>query len=181
MGVYEIFLIGVGLSMDAVAVSMTTAMVHKRNDAKLIEMACLFGLFQGIMPLAGYGIGAAFSDVVTRLGGILVMIILGVVGFKMVRSGLCIDEESCSTAGPLTHKLLLAQAVATSLDALAVGVGFRAQQVQIVLASGLIALTTLMLSLCSIILGKKFGDIFGKKAEVFGGALLIIIGIKAFF
>lgn len=178
MGTYEVLLIGIGLSMDAVAVSMTTAMVHKGNTPKLIEMACLFAIFQGVMPMIGYWVGGAFSDVVTRLGSILVLLILGVIGYKMLRSGLS-KESNGAAQEKLTHKLLIIQAVATSIDALAVGVGLRAQKVEVFSACVLIAATTLLLSLASVFVGRKFGDILGKKAEVFGGLLLIIIGIKA--
>lgn len=178
MGAYEVLLIGVGLSMDAVAVSMTTAMVHRTSTPKLIEMACLFAAFQGIMPLFGYWVGGAFSDVVTRLGGFLVLFILGFIGCKMLRSGLSKESGDAET-DKLTHKLLLIQAVATSIDALAVGVGLRAQEVEVLFACVLIAATTLLLSLAAVSVGRSFGDILGKKAEMFGGVLLILLGIKA--
>lgn len=178
MGLYEVCLVGVGLSMDAVAVSMSVAMAHPRNRAKLFEMGCLFAAFQGIMPLIGYFIGGVFSEVVTRMGSFLVLFILAFIGYKMLRSGFS-EESSCTIRQKLTHKLLLIQAVATSIDALAVGVGFHAQQVDIVLASLTIAVTTLLLSGAAIAIGKSFGDILGKKAEIFGGVLLIVIGIKA--
>ncbi len=179
MSLSEVCLIGVGLSMDAVAVSMSYAMTHRKNTLKLLEMVCLFAIFQGIMPLIGYFVGGMFSEVVTRLGGFLVLFILGFIGGKMIYGGLCSGND-CPVGQPiLTHKILVIQAVATSIDALAVGVGLRAQQIDIISASLLIAVTTLLLTLVATQLGKTFGDLLGTKAEVFGGFLLVIIGIKA--
>lgn len=179
MSLNEVCLIGVGLSMDAVAVSMTYAMTHHKNTLKLLEMVCLFAVFQGIMPLAGYSVGGVFSEVVTRLGSFLVLFILGFIGGKMIYSGLCSGNDCPASQPLLTHKILLLQAVATSIDALAVGVGLRAQQIEILPASLVIAATTLLLTLAAMLLGRKFGDLLGKKAEVFGGLLLVMIGIKA--
>lgn len=178
MSLNEVCLIGVGLSMDAVAVSMSYAMTHHKNMPKLLEMVCLFAIFQGVMPLSGYFVGGVFSDVVARLGGFLVLFIFGFIGGKMIYDGLCSGDE-CPVNPVLTHKILLLQAVATSIDALAVGVGLRAQQINILPASVTIAATTLLLALTAMLIGRQFGDLLGKKAEVFGGLLLVIIGIKA--
>ncbi len=178
MSFNEVCLIGIGLSMDAVAVSMSYAMTHYKNMTKLLEMVCLFAIFQGVMPFAGYFVGGVFSDVVTRLGGFLVLFILVFIGAKMIYSGLCSGGD-CPVKPLLTHKLLLLQAVATSIDALAVGVGLRTQQVEIIPACLTIAATTLLLAFTAMLIGRRFGDLLGKKAEVFGGVLLVIIGIKA--
>lgn len=178
MSFNEVCVIGIGLSMDAVAVSMSYAMTHRKNMTKLLEMVCLFALFQGVMPLAGYFVGGVFSDVVTRLGSFLILFILTFIGGKMIYSGVCSGND-CPITPLLTHKMLLLQAVATSIDALAVGVGLRAQQVEILSASLVIAATTLLLTFFAMLVGRKFGDLLGKKAEVFGGVLLVIIGIKA--
>ncbi|HWP51225.1 MAG TPA: manganese efflux pump MntP family protein [Clostridia bacterium] len=179
MSLNEVCLIGIGLSMDAVAVSMSYAMTHHKNVTKLLEMVCLFAIFQGVMPLTGYFVGGVFSEVVTRLGGYLVLFILGFIGCKMMYGGLCSGNDCPVESQVLTHKLLLLQAIATSIDALAVGVGLRAQQIEILPASIAIAATTLLLTLIAMLVGRKFGDLLGKKAEVFGGLLLVIIGIKA--
>lgn len=178
MSFNEVCLIGVGLSMDAVAISMSYAMTHHRNMPKLLEMVCLFAIFQGVMPLSGYVVGGVFSAVVTRLSGFLVLFIFGFIGGKMIYGGLCSGDD-CPVNPVLTHKILLLQAVATSIDALAVGVGLRAQQIDIFPASVTIAATTLLLALAAMLIGRRFGDLLGKKAEVFGGLLLVIIGIKA--
>ncbi len=178
MSLDGIWLIGVGLSMDAVAVSMSCAMTHYRNMPKLLEMVCLFAIFQGVMPLSGYFVGGVFSEVVARLGGFLVLFIFAIIGGKMIYDGLCSGDD-CPINPVLTHKVLLLQALATSIDALAVGVGLRAQQIDIWSASLTIAATTLLLALTAMFIGRRFGDLLGKKAEVFGGLLLVIIGIKA--
>lgn len=180
MKAIEILLIAIGLSMDAVAISMSNAMVHSKERARLAEMAVLLGTFQGVMPLLGYWLGGAFSQVVTRLGGFLVLFILGFIGIKMLCDGLS-AQDGIPVGSNLTHRLLLAQAVATSIDAFAVGVSLRAENVHILSAVCIIAITTLLLSLIAVELGKRFGDVLGKKAEIFGGVLLIIIGIKAVF
>lgn len=181
MSLTEVCLIGVGLSMDAVAVSMSYAMTHHKNTAKLLEMVFLFAIFQGMMPLTGYFVGGVFSEVVTWLGRFLILFVLGLIGGKMIYGGLC-SRAHCPVGQPaLTHKILLLQAVATSIDALAVGVSLRAQQVEIFFASLTIAATTLLLTLAAVYIGMKFGDLLGKKAEVFGGILLVAIGIKALF
>ncbi|MFV0498380.1 MAG: manganese efflux pump MntP family protein [Candidatus Fimivivens sp.] len=181
MNLNEACLIGVGLSMDAVAVSMSYAMAHHKNTPKLLEMACLFAIFQGAMPLTGYFVGGMFSEVITWLGGFLILFIFGFIGGKMIFSGLCSGND-CPIGQPsLTHKILLLQALATSIDALAVGVGLRAQQIDILLAALVITATTLLLTLVGIYIGIKFGDLLGKKAEIFGGIILVIIGIKALF
>ncbi len=178
MSLNAVCLIGVGLSMDAVAVSMSCAMTHHRNIPRLLEMVCLFAVFQGIMPLCGYFVGGMFSEVVARWGGFLVLFIFGIIGGKMIYDGL-FSGDDCPMNPVLTHKILLLQAMATSVDALAAGVGLRAQQIAILPASITIAATTLLLTLTAVMIGRRFGDLLGKKAEVFGGLLLVIIGITA--
>ncbi len=178
MGALEIILIGVALSMDAAAVSMTNSMVHRSQKAKLIEMAFWFGFFQGLMPLLGYFLGSAFHDVLAMFGDIVVAVIFAFIGVKMIMEACHEGDESCPVK-ELTHKLLLIQAVATSIDAFAVGVGFSAEGVNILFAVSLIAVTTFVLSLAAIAIGRAFGNMLGSKAETFGGVLLIILGLKS--
>ena len=132
------------------------------------------------MPLLGYYASGVFADFLSRYSGIIVLIILGVIGGKMVYDGLhpqLEEETDCS----LTYRMLLIQAVATSIDAFAVGVGFSAMQVNIVQAVSIIGVTTLVCSFLSIAIGKKFGNMLGNKAQILGGMILIIIGIKGMF
>lgn len=179
MGFLEIFLIGVGLSMDAAAISMSNAMVHGKEKARLFEMAAMFGIFQGLMPLLGFFLCGIFSDVIARMGKILVMLILGFIGGKMLIDGFSREEQI--TSSKFTHGVILAQAAATSIDAFAVGVGFRAESVEIFSASVIIAVTTFFIALAAVAIGKRFGDMLGKKAELLGGAILVAIGIKSVF
>lgn len=178
MSAAEVVVLGIGLSMDSAAVSMSNAMVHRKHVGRLFEMALWFSLFQGVMPLAGYCIGGAVSRILSRLGPALLLLILGVIALRMIRSGLCKAEE-CPPPVALTRRLLLVQAAATSIDALAVGVGLRAGQTSILPASLQIAVTTLLCSLVAIGVGRRFGGLLGRKAEVLGGVILLLLGIHA--
>ncbi|MEG0671405.1 manganese efflux pump MntP family protein [Clostridium sp.] len=179
MNILEIILIGIALSMDAAAVSMTNGMVYKNTTkSKLFAMPILFGLFQGLMPVIGYFAGGIFSSFITKYSNILILVILGFIGFNMVKCGLSKDEK-CDCNSNLTFKLIFFQAIATSIDAFAVGIGFSAMQVNIFSAGLVICTTTAICSLIAIFIGEKFGDLLGKKAEVFGGVILIFIAIKA--
>ena len=180
MGILEIVLIGVALSMDAAAVSMTNAMVHRSKRLRLVEMAFWFGFFQGLMPLLGYYLGNIFHDVLTMFGDMLVAIIFTFLGVKMIMEACKEGDEECPVKH-LTHKLLLIQAVATSIDAFAIGVGFSTGNVEIFSAVAIIAVTTFIISLAAVEAGRAFGNMLGGKAEIFGGVLLIILGLKAFF
>lgn len=181
MSVWEVIMIGIGLSMDAAAVSMTNGMVYPKTcRTKILSMPLFFGGFQALMPLLGYYASGVFADFLSRYSGIIVLIILGVIGCKMVYDGLhpqLEEETDCS----LTYRMLLLQAVATSIDAFAVGVGFSAMQVNIVQAVSIIGVTTLVCSFLSIAIGKKFGNMLGNKAQILGGDVLILIGIKGMF
>lgn len=180
MGIWEIILTGIALSMDASAISMTNAMIHPDKKARLLEMAFWFGLFQGLMPVLGFFFGNMFYDVISRLGGVLVAVIFCAIGGKMLHDGLS-HEEAEAAPKSLSHRLLLIQAVATSIDAFAIGVGFSAGKTNIFFASSVIAVTTFVLATVSVFIGRIFGDMLGKKAEVFGGVLLILLGIKSLF
>ena len=181
MSIWEIIMIGIGLSMDAAAVSMTNGMVYPKTcRTKILSMPLFFGGFQALMPLLGYFASGVFADFLSRYSGIIVLIILGVIGGKMVYDGLHPRKEE-ETGCSLTYRMLLIQAVATSIDAFAVGVGFSAMQVNIVQAVSIIGVTTLVCSFIATAIGKKFGNMLGNKAQILGGLILIIIGIKGMF
>lgn len=188
MGFIEIILIGVGLSMDAVAVAMTNGMVYKHTPKqKVIAMPILFGLFQGLMPLIGYFAGGLFEEVLCKYAGFLVFLILGFIGGKMLRDAFGGDEEveDAESQGEgraekvLTYKVLVIQAIATSIDAFAVGIALSAMQVSIVPAVISITVITALCCSLAIFIGKKCGDILGNKAEIIGGVILLFIAIKA--
>ncbi|MHC1724207.1 MAG: manganese efflux pump MntP family protein [Aminipila sp.] len=182
MTLLEIILIGVGLAMDAVAVSMTNGMVYRNLGAKeYIAMPIFFGVFQAIMPLIGNIAGGLFASVISKYAGIVILLILGVIGGKMIKEGFehRKDSKKVAVGKKLNLGVLIFQAIATSIDAFAVGVGFSAMQVNIIPAVVMIAIITIILTTVAIIIGRKFGDILGSSAEILGGAILVIIGIKA--
>ena len=182
MNYIEIFLIGIGLSMDAVAVSMSNTIIEpKMKIKKILITAILFGLFQGIMPTIGYFAGMTFSSYIKEYDHWIAFLLLAFIGGKMIYDAFTSDDENQGSV--ITNKILLLQAIATSIDALAVGVGFAAMFdtdsiFTIIPAVSLIALTTFTLSFTALIIGKKFGDILGSKAQILGGVILVGIGAK---
>lgn len=182
MSLTEIFLIGVGLSMDAFAVSVTNGMC-KRGKTLYIALLCgiCFGLFQGLMPSAGFALGSAFSRYISRFDHIIALVLLGYIGGKMVFDSIK-GEKGGSTGVELKLSELILQGVATSIDALAVGVSFASliSAPKMLGSAALIAGTTLVISAAGVFIGKKFGDILNSKAQLIGGLILIAIGIKIF-
>ena len=173
-------MLSVALSMDACAVSMTNGMVYCNvKKLHMVAMPVLFGLFQGLMPLVGYFAGGLFAEILERFSGIVILAILGAIGGKMVYEGLTHKEECEEHRARLTLAVLLMQAVATSIDAFAVGVAFTAMKVAILPTVAMIACITAALVVVSLFIGRYAGDLLGAKAEVFGGIILIIIGVKA--
>lgn len=192
MTVWEILLIGVALSMDAVAVGMTDGMTEpEMNFRKALTIAGAFALFQIAMPLLGYCAGAVFAYWVEKIAPWLSFALLAFIGGKMIFD--CVREAKGSgeTRGRVFRKKnglgsvkLLAQAFATSIDALAVGVTLLAAEktgglpFSAVFCALVIGAVTLTLSLAAVYTGKKAGDLFADKAEVLGGAILLVIGVK---
>lgn len=182
MGIIEIILIGIGLSMDAVAVSMTNGMVYKtmsRNTTMLQPI--YFGMFQGIMPLlGGFLSGSILAEAISSYSGYIILVILGIIGIKMVKDGYKSQKDEACVRPNMSNRLLIAQAFATSVDAFAVGIGLSLLDVNLLYAASIISITTFILVIVSIRIGKKFGDYLGCKAEMLGGVILISIGLKAF-
>ena len=169
MGLIEITLIGVGLAMDAVAVSISNAMIFKPlRKTDYIAMILAFGIFQG----------SVFARWITKYSGIVIFLILGAIGGNMVRESFRSEPSKVYDEKRLTAGILFFQAVATSIDAFAVGVGFCAASVAILPTVSLIASITGVLVFGAILVGKKFGNIFESKAGLLGGVILVIIGIK---
>ena len=191
MGIVEILVLGVALSADAFAVTISNTFVYSGEaKARLALMPVFFGLFQGLMPLLGYFVGGLAAEVIEEYSGIITLIILGFIGGNMVREGVCAllglgDDADEPGNGPAVKRLtvatLLVQAIATAIDAFAVGVSLRAQAVAIVPAATIIALTTAACCVIALLIGRKLGEVLGDRAEVTGGIVLIIIGLKAFF
>ncbi|MGO5239508.1 manganese efflux pump MntP [Parolsenella sp. LCP21S3_E11] len=191
MGIVEILVLGVALSADAFAVTISNTFVYTGEaKARLALMPVFFGLFQGLMPLLGYFVRGLAAEVIEEYSGIITLIILGFIGGNMVREGVCAllglgDDADEPGNGPAVKRLtvatLLVQAIATAIDAFAVGVSLRAQAVAIVPAATIIALTTAACCVIALLIGRKLGEVLGDRAEVAGGVVLIIIGLKAFF
>lgn len=179
MNLIDIIMIGIGLSMDAAAVSLTNGMVYKMGRDKKLMMPVFFGLFQGIMPMLGYFTGGVFSSLLTRYSGIIIFLIFLYLGFRMLREGLSKELAEKKEPTVMTYGVLLMQAVATSIDAFAVGIAFCAMEVSIWFSASVICVTTFVISTFAILLGKKFGTMLGKKAEVLGGSILLFLALKA--
>ena len=180
MSFIEILLIGIALSMDAFAVCLSSSMVYTNlTPQKKLAMPVAFGLFQGLMPMAGFFLCSICADAINKFSGPISLVILGFIGVNMLREGLSPEEDA--PAKELTFKVLIFQAIATSIDAFAVGVSFAALNAPIFTAAPIIAVTTFILSMIAQLLGNKLGEKLGDRAEVLGGIILIIIGIKAMF
>ncbi len=179
----ELFLIAVGLSMDAFAVSISDGIVMK-NRRKGVLAAFLFGLFQAGMPVAGYFLGSAFAEFITRFDHYIALVVLGFIGGKMIYESIG-ELRSKNTDEPSAVKEpsfggLILQAVATSIDALVVGVSFAALKVDILPAALFIGIVTFAICIAGFFGGRKFGELFGAKASILGGAVLVCIGLKTF-
>lgn len=180
MNLWEMILLGLGLSMDAAAVSMTNGMCIKNVNYKhALAIAAAFGSFQGIMPALGYFAGSMFSQWINGIDHWLALILLGFIGGKMVFEAITAQENG-QCIRSLDLRLLMAQAIATSIDALAVGVSFAALQTPILPACSIIALLTFLCSAGAVYIGKRFGDVLNSKAEIVGGVVLVAIGLKIF-
>ena len=180
MGIIEIIILSIGLAMDATAVSMTNGMNDTQIKIKKIVLIGLtFGIFQAIMPLIGYLFGTLFVEFVEQIDHWIALALLGFLGFQMLREGLSKKDEE-EKVKELGIKMLFIQGVATSIDALAVGISFASLGVNIVYAVLSIGVITTMLSIIGVLIGKKFGDLLNNKASILGGIILISIGIKIF-
>jgi putative Mn2+ efflux pump MntP len=177
MTLLELFIIGVGLSMDALAVSICKGL--SIEDSKLkgaLIIGLFFGFFQGAMPIVGWVMGKQFAHIISAIDHWIAFVILGIIGGRMIYNSLK-SGGSCA-CGPLKLQELLLLALATSIDALAVGVTFAFLDVQIVSAALIIGGITFVLSLGGVLFGSRCGSAFGSKAEMLGGGVLILIGLK---
>ncbi len=175
MSLWELFVIAVGLSMDAFAVSICKGLSVQRAGAKHCLIAGLyFGGFQALMPLVGYLLGRQFASLITQFDHWIAFVLLAFIGLNMVRES---RQEECP-AGDFGPKSMLPLAVATSIDALAVGITFAFLQVQIVPAVSFIGGVTFLLSLVGVKVGNVFGAKYKSKAELCGGLVLIAMGLK---
>lgn len=176
MGILELFILAVGLSMDAFAVSICKGLSLGKISAKHMAVAGgWFGGFQALMPLMGYFLGSLFADIVSKYAHWVAFILLLIIGGNMVKESFGEAEEM---EGDMDVKTMLMLAVATSIDALAVGVSFAFLKVNIVAAVLFIGCITFVFSAAGVKIGSLFGNKYKSKAELAGGIILIIIGIK---
>ena len=179
MGFIELFLIAVGLSMDAFAVSVCKGLSVKKVGVKHAALAGLyFGGFQFLMPVIGYLLGFRFESVIETVDHWVTFVLLAFIGGNMIKESFGKAEELNDDFGV---KTMLLMAIATSIDALAVGITFAFLEVQILPAAGLIGVTTFLLSFAGIYIGNIFGARYKSKAELAGGIILVVIGLKILF
>ena len=180
-GLIELFILAVGLSMDAFAVSLTIGLdVDKDKQKKAALMSGVyFGGFQALMPVIGYLLGVKFTKYIESVDHWIAFVLLAVIGVNMIREALSGDDDKEEMpADYLNHKKFVVLAIATSIDALAVGVSFAFLSVNIISSAVTIGITTFLFSVAAVVIGKKIGEIIKNKAEILGGVILIIIGIK---
>ena len=173
----ELLILAVGLAMDAFAVAVCKELslrTLKLQQALLVGV--WFGLFQALMPALGWLLGSAFSGLVQSVDHWVAFVLLSIIGGNMIREGLQGGDENCDPS--LSFGVMLLLAVATSIDALAVGITFAFLNVSILLAVALIGVVTFTISAVGVKMGNLFGARYKSKAEFFGGAVLILIGLK---
>lgn len=192
MTLFELFIIAVGLSMDAFAVAICRGLCLKKVTFKNASIVGLyFGFFQAIMPLIGYILGVQFQHKITAIDHWIAFVLLGIIGINMIRES---REKSCEIAAdclveanidnpakknnPLHYKKMCLLALATSVDALAVGITFAFLKINIGPAVSFIGITTFVLSALGAKIGSVFGSLYKSKAEFAGGVILILMGLK---
>lgn len=177
MGIIELFILAVGLSMDAFAVSVCKGLSLGKIKIKHMCIAGLwFGGFQALMPLIGYLLGSNFSELVAKYDHWIAFVLLALIGGNMIKEALGKEEDSMDNS--MGFKAMLLLAIATSIDALAVGVTFAFLDVSIVPAISFIGVVTFVLSAIGVKVGSLFGYKYKSKAELCGGIILILLGIK---
>ena len=181
MGFFELFALGLGLSMDAFAVSVCKGLGMKKANAKgMILCGLWFGGFQALMPLIGYLLGSLFATAIEAVDHWIAFGLLALIGINMLKEAFEKEEDcNCENNADFSFKTMLTMAVATSIDALAVGISLAmAGNVNIWVAVALIGVTTFTLSALGVKIGSIFGNKLEKKAQIAGGVILILLGLK---
>lgn len=180
--VIELFLLGVGLSMDAFAVSVCKGLgMRKLNKKQALIIGLYFGGFQALMPFVGWLLGSQFQKYITSIDHWIAFILLGFIGGKMMIEAIreWNEEEVVDVMdAPIDHKNMLVLAVATSIDALTVGITFAFLGTPIVAAITIIGITTMVISIAGVVVGNFFGSRYKSKAEFIGGLILVLLGLK---
>lgn len=195
MSLLELFIIAIGLSMDAFAVAICKGLAMKKAYFKdAIIVGLYFGIFQAVMPLIGYSLGEQFQDKITSIDHWIAFILLGIIGINMIRESRSVEDEiavdsiaeegmetcciEANYSNCLSFKNMCVLAIATSIDALAVGITFAFLKVNIIHAVSLIGTVTFTLSIIGVKIGNIFGAKYKSKAEFAGGLILLLMGIK---
>lgn len=177
MGLIELCILSIGLAMDAFAVSVCKGLSMARMKWKnAIIIGAYFGYFQALMPVLGYLLGYNFQDRISNIDHWIAFILLGVIGINMIKEA--ISKENDVHNDSVKFKDMIVLAIATSIDALAVGITFAFFNVNLILAISLIGIITFIISVLGVKVGNIFGDKYEKKAEFAGGIILIFLGIK---
>jgi putative Mn2+ efflux pump MntP len=198
MDILEILLIGVALAMDAFAVTLSNSSAYPHMSfAKRLLLPVTFALFQAAMPVIGYFVGYFVAGFLEQFAGYIALVLLGFIGIKMIWEGTRelrqkgSDANNGSGSGSVSSSpesirtlslpILLTQGIATSIDALLVGVSFAALSIDISLAAFVIGSTTFICCAIALLIGKRFGLLLGSRSEIAGGIILILIGLKSAF
>lgn len=180
MELLEILLIAIGLAMDAFAVSICKGLsMKKMNWKKALIIGGYFGIFQALMPVIGYFLGSTFESLVTKIDHWIAFGLLVLIGANMLKEAFANDEGNYND--DVNFNTMIVLAIATSIDALAVGITFAFLQANIWLSAIIIGIVTFVISTVGVKIGNKFGDKYERKAETVGGLILIFMGIKILF
>ena len=180
MGIAELLLLSLGLAMDAFSVSVCKGLSMKKLNMKGgVITALFFGVFQGLMPVIGYFLGSRFEKIISSYSHWISFGLLAFIGGKMILEACKRDENEVNDKEyKLDLKELFILAIATSIDALAVGIVFAAEKTNLIFSVSIIGIITFILSLFGVFIGHKFGSKYEKKAEFAGGTVLVLIGVK---
>lgn len=177
MGALEVVLIAIGVAMDAFAVSICKGLSMKKMSwKKALIVGLYFGVFQGLMPVIGYFLGTTFESLVTKIDHWIAFALLSFIGLNMLKEAFSKDSENCNDS--VDFKTMIVLAIATSIDALAIGISFAVLKTNILLAALAIGIITFAVCVIGVKIGNKFGDKYERKAETVGGLILIFMGIK---
>jgi putative Mn2+ efflux pump MntP len=173
----ELIIIAIGVSMDAFAVSISKGLASPALKPKnALTAGFWFGGFQALMPVVGYYLGVSFADLVSSVDHWIAFVLLGIIGGKMIKESF--ENESCDVSADFSYRSMLPMAIATSIDALAIGVSFAFLGVSIWVPVILIGVTTGLFSAAGVYIGNRFGCRYKSKAEFTGGLVLCLIGVK---
>lgn len=177
METVEILLISIGLAMDAFAVSICKGLsIKKMNWKNAIIIGMYFGIFQAGMPILGYFLGSTFERFITNIDHWIAFSLLTGIGFDMLKEAF--SKESEHSNDKVDFKTMIILSIATSIDALAVGITFACLKTKIIVPAITIGIITFLMSVIGVKIGNKFGDKYERKAEIMGGVILILLGIK---